>query len=97
MISDIEFNLGMIGDINFGMIDVIDSGIIGDVNFDFDFGVIGPLTFTLVCLGHRLQLWRDRAIDFGFGMVGNIDFDFGMIGNVDFDFGIIGPPTLTSA
>jgi hypothetical protein len=46
-------------------------------------------------LGHQLQLWHDRAIDFVFGMIGNVnfDFDFGMIG--DLDFGVIKPSTST--
>ena len=71
--------------------------MIGDANFNFDFGVIGPSTFTSACLGHRLQLLRDRAIDFNFGMIGDVDFDFGMIGNGDFDFGVIRPLTSTLA
>ena len=87
----------MIGNVNFGMIGDVNFGMIGNFDFDFDFGVIRPSTFTLACLGHRLQLWPDQDIDFNFGMIGNIDFDFGMIGNVDVDFDVIGPSTSTSA
>ena len=79
-------------------------GMIGDVNFDFDFGVIGPSTLTSACLCHWLRLWHDQAIDVDFSMIGNVNFDFSMIGDVNFhfrrdwainyNFGVIGPAIL---
>jgi hypothetical protein len=42
-------------------------GVIGDVDFDFDFGMIGQSTLTLARSGRRLRLWRDWPIDFNLG------------------------------
>ena len=48
----------MIGDVD------SDFGMIGDINFDFDFGVFWPSTLTSAG-------W---AIEFDFGMIGGVDF-----------------------